>query len=444
MTGALTVRFTRLLAVAAIALAVAVVAWLLRPVGDDDTARHVAPAVVVHPVKASLVTTGSCAGRACHGALGPSNRPDGPLFNEYTTWLARDPHAGAYEALSSAKSRAMARQLGIAAAEKSARCLPCHTTTTSDGTEQVGVGCAACHGNAAQWLDAHSAKTWRSLTTREKSEHGLIAVGDPATLARQCVSCHVGAAPADVNHDLIAAGHPRLAFEFSAFFANLPPHWRPKDYPYAQRWAIGQAVTAEAALELLQHRAQSPHAPWPEFAEYDCFGCHHDLTEPSWRQQRAGGSKGRLAWGTWYFSLPKVLADNPMPALVALTDLMEKGRPPRDAVAAKTPAAIDEVRKPAGRFAGARQQPAAVRALMAELPTDRRLTQVPSWDAAEQTYLALWALNRTAHNAAYQKTLVDLLDVRAFRPGWDGPLSLPKQGFDPARLFSRLRAGGLP
>ena len=443
MIRALAVRFMRLLMVAAIALAAALAAWLLRPVGKDDAARHVAPAVAVQSVKASLVTTASCAGRTCHGALEPPNRPDGPLFNEYTTWLARDPHAGAYETLSSDRSRAMARRIGIAAADKSERCLPCHTTTTSDNMEQVGVGCAACHGNAAKWLDAHTAKSWHSLTAREKSERGMIAVGDAATLAKQCAGCHVGAAQADVNHDLIAAGHPRLAFEFSAFFANLPSHWRPKDYPYAQRWAIGQIVAAEAALELLRHRAKSPHAPWPEFAEYDCFGCHHDLTEPSWRRERTGGSKGSLAWGTWYYSLPKVLADNPTP-LAALTELMDKRRPPRDAVAQRTSAAIDEVHQIAGRFAGARQQPAAVRALMAALPADRRLTQAPSWDAAEQTYLALWALNRAGKDAAFQKTLDDLLNVRAFRPGWDGPLSLPNHGFDPAALFARLRAGGLP
>ncbi len=29
----------------------------------------------------------------------------------------------------------------------------------------------------------------------------------------------------EVDHDLIAAGHPALRFEFATYFANLPPHW---------------------------------------------------------------------------------------------------------------------------------------------------------------------------------------------------------------------------
>jgi hypothetical protein len=28
-----------------------------------------------------------------------------------------------------------------------------------------------------------------------------------------------------VDHDLIAAGHPRLNFEFNAYFESLPAHW---------------------------------------------------------------------------------------------------------------------------------------------------------------------------------------------------------------------------
>ena len=75
--------------------------------------------------------------------------------------------------------------------------------------------------------------------------------------------------------------------------------------------AVGKVVAASKALELLQsrvhsaRRAQQSNATlfWPEFAEYDCFSCHHDLSDPSWRQQRgyAGGAAGRLPWGTWYF-----------------------------------------------------------------------------------------------------------------------------------------------
>src|SRR5207253_2017930 len=96
--------------------------------------------------------------------------------------------------------------------------------------------------------------------------------------------CHVGGPsedgrpPRDVDHDLIAAGHPRLEFEFSGSLANLPAHWSEKgrnaapDFP-ARAWAIGQVASAGAALELLGDRARAAEQQsgrWPEFSEYDC------------------------------------------------------------------------------------------------------------------------------------------------------------------------------
>ena len=30
-------------------------------------------------------------------------------------------------------------------------------------------------------------------------------------------------------------------------------------------------------------------SPWPEFAEYGCFSCHHDLRDDAWRRQRPAG-----------------------------------------------------------------------------------------------------------------------------------------------------------
>src|SRR5262249_11338289 len=150
-----------------------------------------------------------------------------------------------------------------------------------------------------------------------KRELGMWSVTDAAARGRACAGCHVGAPPVsdelpprDVNHDLIAAGHPRLHFELATFLANLPPHWnvaaKKNGASDAQGWAVGQAVSAEAALELLAHRTATEKAPWPEFAEYDCFACHHDLQPDGWRQQaqRLGKRKpGTLPWGTWYFAL---------------------------------------------------------------------------------------------------------------------------------------------
>ena len=96
-------------------------------------------------------------------------------------------------------------------------------------------------------------------------------LSSPAARARVCVDCHVGnrSRGMDMNHDLIAAGHPRLNFEFASYLASYPKHWREaheKAVPGPEReaasaefeaksWAVGQVVTAGAVLDLLGARA---------------------------------------------------------------------------------------------------------------------------------------------------------------------------------------------
>ena len=61
------------------------------------------------------------------------------------------------------------------------------------------------------------------------------ATKELAERAKVCTRCHVGRRSPDglltqeVNHDLIAAGHPRLNFEFAAYQENLPVHWDEKE-----------------------------------------------------------------------------------------------------------------------------------------------------------------------------------------------------------------------
>jgi hypothetical protein len=65
-----------------------------------------------------------------------------------------------------------------------------------------------------------------------------------------------------------------------------------------QAWGVGQAVQLRESLNRLSRRANSP--VWPEYAELDCFACHHGLTRPedSWRQDRgyAGRRPGNPPW----------------------------------------------------------------------------------------------------------------------------------------------------
>jgi hypothetical protein len=157
----------------------------------------------------------------------------------------------------------------------------------------------------------------------------------------------------EVNHDLIAAGHPRLTFEFSAFYDLIHKHWHHEyevtKYPSrhgnatfdADAWQIGQLVAAEASLKLLAHRADS--GVWPEFAEHSCTACHHDLKGESDRQKRGydGRRPGVMPQNPWYSALlsdavgtaDKTQQAKANEALVALIKEMQERRP--DAKAAK-------------------------------------------------------------------------------------------------------------
>jgi len=142
-----------------------------------------------------------------------------------------------------------------------------------------------------------------------------------------CVDCHIGSQGPDglpsrnMNHDMIAAGHPRLIFEYSAFLANMPKHWDDKatavDGPPAKIWAMGQNVSMQAALELLAARAKdaqaNPKAPWPELAEYDCYTCHHAITPDGYHRTAmkpandSGHKPGQYVWGRWYLPIARTL-----------------------------------------------------------------------------------------------------------------------------------------
>ena len=125
-----------------------------------------------------------------------------------------------------------------------------------------GVSCEACHGAASQLAGAayHGGvgENCRTIiNTRRASE--CKNTKDLIRRAEVCIGCHVGQADTgdgsrgDVTHELIAAGHPRLAFEFSAYMANMPVHWNPAAHAAkseASAWVVGQALTAEAAKQL--------------------------------------------------------------------------------------------------------------------------------------------------------------------------------------------------
>jgi hypothetical protein len=258
-----------------------------------------------------------------------------------------------------------------------------------------------------------------------------------------------------VDHDLIAAGHPRLNFEFAAFLANMPPHWFEDtrgNFP-ARAWAVGQVASSRAAVAQLHDRAARARAakgnaaaasPWPEFSEYDCFSCHHDLADEAWRKQGDGSglTTGTPPWGTWYYPLTLALA----------------GTDPH-AESDKLAAHFATLRKEMDGFA---PDPAKVgaetRALaglldrwLQALPEESRAIDPPrikglidavekgkagGWDAAAQRYLALQplrlalkGLDSSWDDTTLRAELERSFSLLQFPRGFDSP-----RRFDPASL----------
>lgn len=269
------------------------------------------------PADFPFMGNNSCSGRACHGSLSPQPGP-GIQQNEYHSWTMHDLHGQAYEILKSDRANRMAENLAPTNAEgkpipatQDIRCLSCHTTPDLArdipnehlAMRNDGVSCEACHGPAKKgWLSQHTVAGWKDLTAEAKKETGYVDLSDLRTQAQVCVGCHIGAPGdvnpgmplRDVNHDLMAAGHPRLTFELFAFRANMPPHWRATKYQadegYAARsWAVGQVASAEAFLNLVAARSQKKQR-WPEFANSSCYACHADLKEQD---------KGEAVWRSW-------------------------------------------------------------------------------------------------------------------------------------------------
>jgi hypothetical protein len=248
----------------------------------------------------NYVGPGSCSAVACHGSVRPVAGAR-ILQTEYTTWIARDRHARATDVLSSAVSQRMATILGVGAPQQAPKCLACHALDVPAAARgrtfaTEGVSCEACHGPATGWLGYH---VTRAATHDESVRRGMYDTKDPVKRAEKCLTCHLGTAEKSVDHEMIAAGHPDLVFELEAFSAAMPRHWKDTTdadpYQPVRTFALGQLAHFRASLARLGRRVKGP--VWPEYAELDCFACHHSLTraEDSWRQ--AQGYDGRARPG---------------------------------------------------------------------------------------------------------------------------------------------------
>jgi hypothetical protein len=419
----------------------------------------VGPGSPAEPKPLALVGTATCSSRGCHGRLEPSDPgTESASHFSYTTWCRHDKHADSYRVLSSEPSVQIAERLQIKNASKAVRCLACHTNpraatgTTAEAAEewQFGVGCEACHGPAENWLGPHKSDRWQTLSEdakrKEYATNDMIWLHSLETRARVCAGCHVGA-PADptnglplrdVNHDLIAAGHPRLLFELGAYQANMPKHWVEKGRTPSfevQTWEVGQLVSAEAAVALLADRADRK-SPWPEFAEHDCYACHHGLNNPSWRQSRTDRSGPGLPWmGSWnYALLPLILgpadkAQEPV-ALQNLKKAMRPLNPNREEIGKQAAGVLATLKGQAVKREATKFDTSSLLSLRRRLAEHAMHAPSAEWDEMEQVYLALVAVNHAYHERRQQpadgdeqidEAIHNLGQKLAFRTGQNSP-----------------------
>ena len=435
---------------------------------------------------ARSVGTQSCAAASCHGGGSP-----GREGSEHHTWAGGDPHAKAFRVLSNGVSRRIAKNLkrGVPA-HQDALCLKCHALDAPQlvrvadlavgaeawpSQEQPrggwgaavlanGVGCESCHGPGEKYLTEHYSDAWKSLSVRDKAErYGLFPTKDLAYRVTLCAGCHVGNQYQEVNHDLIAAGHPRLAFEYSGFHhsPNYPKHWTEKNYGPdfdVRAWQIGQIGSARAAVGLLEARArraaecpEPAKVPWPELAEFSCYGCHQDLPGKGWRTVSEPRHKpGVAAWQPWYAPLAAAVADpkrlgieagDALPEFAALPDYVEAKTGDPKAVAAKAHRAFCELdgrlkRLQASADADSKARPYGpdvpaelVRRLFADsLTADGAKFDDVDWDGATQRYLGASALyygwsvlDRDGRDPRYREPLLDLRRSLTFPRGYDSP-----------------------
>jgi hypothetical protein len=373
------------------------------------------------PVK--YIGPGSCAATSCHGSVKPV-AGSRILQNEYSTWIVKDKHSRAYQALTSDIGERVARILKLnAKAEDSPKCLACHalyTTPEQRGRPfelSEGVSCESCHGPASAWLGPHTTRDW----PHEKSVAlGMRDTRDVIHRTEKCLECHLGTKEKFVDHEMIAAGHPDLFFELDSFSAVMPRHWKSpresapgkpaEDAAWAgvRDWSAGQAVQLRAEMERLTWRAKGERFDkkevWPEYSELSCFACHHALApaKDSWRQEHgfAGRRPGDPAWNSSRYAVFRLLAKQMDTAnseeldrrLLAVSGEMSKLNPDRSVVAASASAAAPVAQRFAERLRAMQYDRAVVLRTLQSISEDAEDISLADERAAEQAAMAMDSL----------------------------------------------------
>ena len=373
---------------------------------------------------AKYIGPGSCAATSCHGSVKPvpGSRV---LQNEYSTWLLKDKHSKAYQALTGEIGERMTRTLKLGAkAEESPKCLACHALFVSPAQRgrafeiAEGVSCENCHGPSSAWLGPHTERQWPH--EKSVSQLGMADTRNAIHRTEKCLECHLGSRQKFVDHEMIAAGHPDLFFELDSFSAVEPRHWKvPResapDKPAengawigVRDWSVGQAVQLRASLERLKWRAQGERYDkkdvWPEYSELSCFACHHALApaKDSWRQSHgySGRRPGDPAWNTSRYAVFRVIASQVDAAaaqeleqhLTKLSAQMSTLNPDRSSVSSTAGNAAPLAQRLAERLASMPYDETVALHMLQQITADAENIALADERAAEQATMAIDSL----------------------------------------------------
>jgi len=113
--------------------------------------------------------------------------------DQYHKWLKDDPHAQSYVTLAGDKAKAIAKEMGIENAQKSEKCLKCHSTAATLKPEQLsgtmpveeGISCEGCHGAGSNFKKLNIMSNYALAISK-----GLIPLKKPEERKALCGQCH--------------------------------------------------------------------------------------------------------------------------------------------------------------------------------------------------------------------------------------------------------------
>ncbi len=254
----------------------------------------------------ALQGVASCSGTTCHGRL----EADGAVVRQDELKLWQEPstpggaHSRAFAVLSGTRARQITATLGLGDPTSAPACLGCHATPGGGAGDSRflindGVGCEACHGAAGNWIASHYAV---GASHAANVARGMTALERPATRAAICLDCHFGSARTGqfVTHRMMAAGHPRIAFELDLFSTLQLHHNEDADYvarkgrsDSMKSWAIGQAMALGRQMALFANPARNSEGAFPEFYFFDCHSCHRRIFDQADRVKTWESNPGR-------------------------------------------------------------------------------------------------------------------------------------------------------